>query len=111
MPKSKFSLSQSDTGLPDDEGPNLHPQQRPGNRKVPTNCCRAPSPIAAMANSLGMPRRQMEFLIDRFGLYRCPPDFGMTNRKAGNPCNVVRQQAERLNREPRIKPPPDDHLH
>ncbi len=59
---------------------------------------------------LGMPRAQMEFLIDRFGYIRArwipedEPDGWQSLER-------VRQQAERLNREPRIKPPPDDHVH
>ncbi len=61
-------------------------------------------------NSLGMPRRQMEFLIDRFGYIRArwiPED----EPEGWQSLERVRQQAERLNREPRIKPPPDDHVH
>ncbi len=61
-------------------------------------------------NSLGMPRRQMEFLIDRFGYIRArwiPED----EPEGWQSLERVRQQAQRLNREPRIKPPPDDHVH
>jgi putative copper resistance protein D len=61
-------------------------------------------------NSLGMARRRMEFLIDRFGYIRArwvPED----EPEGWQSLERVRQQAERLNREPRIKPPPDDHVH
>jgi putative copper resistance protein D len=61
-------------------------------------------------NSLGMPRRHMEFLIDRFGYVRArwiPED----EPEGWQSLEFVRQQAERLNGEPRLKPPPDDHVH
>jgi putative copper resistance protein D len=59
---------------------------------------------------LGMPRRRMEFLIDRFGYIRArwiPED----EPEGWQSLERVLQQAQRLNREPRIRPPPDDHVH
>ncbi len=53
-------------------------------------------------NSLGMPRQRMEFLIDRFGYIRArwvPED----EPEGWQSLERVRQQAERLNQEPRIR--------
>jgi putative copper resistance protein D len=60
--------------------------------------------------SLGMSRRQMEFLIDRFGYIRARW-IAEEEPEGWQSLERLRQQAERLNREPRIRPPPDDHVH
>lgn len=60
--------------------------------------------------SLGMDRQHMEFLIDRFGYIRgrwIPED----QPKGWNDINRLRMEVVRLNAEPRIRPPPDDHVH
>ncbi len=58
----------------------------------------------------GMLPTHMEFLIDRFGYVRArwlPED---TSPRWSNLDNLI-AQIEMLSREPRIKPPPDEHLH
>lgn len=60
--------------------------------------------------SLGMGRHHMEFLIDRFGYIRARwiPEDQADGWKV---IELLRQEAARLNQEPRIRPPPDDHVH
>lgn len=60
--------------------------------------------------SLGMNRQHMEFLIDRFGYIRgrwIPED----QPNGWNNVDSLRKEVIRLNAEPRIRPPPDDHVH
>lgn len=60
--------------------------------------------------SLGMSRQHMEFLIDRFGYIRArwiPDD----QSEGWRSIERLRQEAVRLNEEPRIRPPPEDHVH
>ena len=98
-----------DSGLPDDKGlirtrSNVQEIRRTYELLSRTIANRGDG------NSLGMPRRRMEFLIDRFGYIRArwvPED----EPEGWQSLERVREQAERLNREPRIKPPPDDHVH
>lgn len=61
-------------------------------------------------HSLGIKRLHMEFLIDRFGYIRGrwisdeePNGWSSTDR--------LLEQVAKLNAEPRILPPPDDHIH
>jgi putative copper export protein/mono/diheme cytochrome c family protein len=61
--------------------------------------------------SLGMKRSHMEFLIDRFGYIRArwiadeePNGWSPTDR-------LLLQQVDKLNTEPRMLPPPDNHIH
>jgi len=60
--------------------------------------------------SLGMNRSHMEFLIDRFGYVRGrwiadeEPD-------GWSPTDRLLRQVDQLNAEPRILPPPDNHIH
>lgn len=59
---------------------------------------------------LGMGREHMEFLIDRFGYIRgrwIPED----RADGWNEASRLRQELVRLNGEPRLRPPPDDHVH
>ena len=98
-----------DSGLPDDKGLI---RIRSNAREIGRTYELLSRTIANRGdgNSLGMARRQMEFLIDRFGYIRArwiPED----EPEGWQSLERVRQQAERLNREPRIKPPPDDHVH
>jgi putative copper resistance protein D len=60
--------------------------------------------------SLGMKRSHMEFLIDRFGYIRGrwiadeePDGWSSTDR--------LLQQVDKLNAEPQLIPPPDNHIH
>lgn len=60
--------------------------------------------------SLGMDRQHMEFLIDRFGYIRgrwIPED----QPEGWNNIERLRHEVVRLNAEPKIRPPPDDHVH
>jgi putative copper export protein/mono/diheme cytochrome c family protein/peroxiredoxin len=98
-----------DSGLPDDKGII---RTRSNVREIRRTYELLSRTIANRGdgNSLGMPRQRMEFLIDRFGYIRArwvPED----EPEGWQSLERVREQAERLNREPRIKPPPDDHVH
>jgi len=60
--------------------------------------------------SLGMKRSHMEFLIDRFGYIRARwiPD---EEPEGWSPTNRLLQQVNKLNAEPKILAPPDNHVH
>lgn len=60
--------------------------------------------------SLGMEREHMEFLIDRFGYIRARwiPEESATGWER---LDRLIQELRMLNRESRILPPPDDHIH
>ena len=62
---------------------------------------------------LGEPPSHMEFLIDRFGYVRArwlPQDEEGTG-EGWRDTQFLLDQIERINREPKILPPPDDHVH
>lgn len=59
---------------------------------------------------LGMERDHMEFLIDRFGYIRARWIPGEASEGWQQPDSLLRE-LKTLNREPRILPPPDDHVH
>lgn len=60
--------------------------------------------------SLGMNRGHMEFLIDRFGYIR--GRWIVDEESPGwSPTDQLLKQVDLLNEEPRILPPPDDHVH
>lgn len=59
---------------------------------------------------LGMQREHMEFLIDRFGYIRARWIPGESAAGWENPAALL-PQVQALYREPRILPPPDDHVH
>jgi putative copper resistance protein D len=60
--------------------------------------------------SIGMNRSHMEFLIDRFGYIRARwiPDEEPGEWSGSD---LLQQQVAILNAEPRLLPPPDDHVH
>ena len=60
--------------------------------------------------SLGMMRSHMEFLIDRFGYIR-GRWIAEEEPNGWSPTDLLLQQVDKLNMEPRILPPPDDHVH
>lgn len=63
---------------------------------------------------LGEPPSHMEFLIDRFGYVRArwlPQEDGGGATDDWYDPKFLLSQIERIAREPRILPPPDDHVH
>lgn len=60
--------------------------------------------------SLGMERSHMEFLIDRFGYIR-GRWIADEESNGWSPTERLLEQVAKLNAEPRILPPPDDHVH
>ena len=60
--------------------------------------------------SLGMMRSHMEFLIDRFGYIR-GRWIADEESNGWSPTDRLLQQVDKLNTEPRILPPPDNHIH
>ena len=60
--------------------------------------------------SLGMMRSHMEFLVDRFGYIR-GRWIAEEEPNGWSPTDLLLQQVDKLNMEPRILPPPDDHVH
>ena len=60
--------------------------------------------------SLGMSRRHMEFLIDRFGYIR-GRWIAEEEADGWSPTDRLLQQVNKLNAEPKILSPPDNHIH
>jgi putative copper resistance protein D len=60
--------------------------------------------------SLGMRRGHMEFLIDRFGYIRARW-IADEEPNGWSPVDRLLQQVDKLNTEPRLLPPPDNHIH
>lgn len=63
---------------------------------------------------MGEAPAQMEFLIDRFGYARAlwlPEDAVVASKGDWHDINVLLQQIELPEREPLIRPPPDEHVH
>ena len=60
--------------------------------------------------SLGVKRSHMEFLIDRFGYIR-GRWIAEEEPNGWSPTVRLLQQVDKLNAEPRILPPPDNHIH
>jgi putative copper export protein/mono/diheme cytochrome c family protein len=60
--------------------------------------------------SLGVKRSHMEFLIDRFGYIR-GRWIADEDPNGWSPTDRLLQQVDKLNTEPRILPPPDNHVH
>ncbi|MFZ2393970.1 c-type cytochrome [Rhodoferax sp.] len=62
---------------------------------------------------LGEPPSHMEFLIDRFGYVRARwlPQDEEGAGEGWRDMQFLLDQIERINREPKILPPPDDHVH
>jgi copper resistance protein D len=60
--------------------------------------------------SLGIKRSHMEFLIDRFGYIR-GRWIAEEEPNGWSPTDRLLQQVDKLNTEPRILPPPDNHIH
>ncbi len=60
--------------------------------------------------SLGMKRSHMEFLLDRFGYIRAR--WIADEESVGwSPTDRLLEQVDKLNAEPQVAPPPDDHVH
>lgn len=59
---------------------------------------------------IGMDRKHMEFLIDRFGYIRARWIAG-EDAVGWRDTELLRAQALQLSAEPQILPPPDDHIH
>lgn len=62
------------------------------------------------ARHLGMQRDHMEFLIDRFGYIRARWIPGESDPRWLERDHLL-SQVRALNAEPRVRPPPDDHVH
>jgi putative copper resistance protein D len=60
--------------------------------------------------SLGMKRSHMEFLIDRFGYIR-GRWIADEESEGWSPTNRLLKQVDKLNAEPKILSPPDNHVH
>lgn len=62
---------------------------------------------------LGEQPPHLEFLIDRFGYARARwfPGDGSGSQRGWDEMSVLLRQVDLLNAEPRILPPPDDHVH
>ena len=62
---------------------------------------------------LGEPPSHMEFLLDRFGYARARwvPQDEEGAGEGWRDTQFLLGQIERIHREPRILPPPDDHVH